>query len=234
MLSFRRTFPGIVIATSVFILSGLDVVAQERPRVVRSVSSRPVTPPPVAPPAENRSENESQAPQGRPASRPPMTTQIVVQESPQLVKRTGDSSPLNTMNKVAARRSLFPTAVSNDLFSGIQSRLGIPYRYGSQGPNTYDCSGFIWSVFRDAGLEFERTSARTMWANSTPVEGDERFVFGTLVFMNKLGHVGIVVDENGFYHASRSKGITYSPFNGYWENRIDGFRRLNLPINPAN
>ena len=61
---------------------------------------------------------------------------------------------------------------------------------------------------------------------SVPVTGDERFKFGTLVFLNGLGHIGIVADENGFYHASSSKGITYSPFKGYWENRVVGFRRL--------
>ena len=38
--------------------------------------------------------------------------------------------------------------------------------------------------------------------------------------------VGIVADENGFYHASSSKGITYSPFKGYWEKRIVGYRRI--------
>jgi peptidoglycan endopeptidase LytE len=109
---------------------------------------------------------------------------------------------------------------------GIQSRLGIPYLYGSSGPNRYDCSGFVWSVFRDAGIEFDRSSARTLWAASTPVTGDDRFKFGTLVFMNGLGHMGIVADENGFFHASSSKGITYSPFKGYWEKRIVGFRSL--------
>jgi hypothetical protein len=61
---------------------------------------------------------------------------------------------------------------------------------------------------------------------SEPVTGDERFKFGTLVFLNGLGHIGIVADENGFYHASSSKGITYSPFKGYWEGRVVGFRRL--------
>jgi peptidoglycan endopeptidase LytE len=119
---------------------------------------------------------------------------------------------------------------SSMIMKGIQSRLGIPYLYGSSGPNRYDCSGFVWSVFRDAGLEFERSSARTLWNDSVPVEGDERYKFGTLVFMNGLGHMGIVADENGFYHASSSKGITYSPFKGYWEKRINGFRRL--PMTP--
>ena len=77
-------------------------------------------------------------------------------------------------------------------------------------------------------MNFVRSSARSLWSASEPVAGDERFRFGTLVFLNGLGHMGIVADENGFYHASSSKGITYSPFKGYWEKRIVGFRRLNL------
>ncbi len=134
------------------------------------------------------------------------------------------------MNKAAARRTVYGSSVSNNILTGIQARLGIPYKYGSSGPNRYDCSGFVWSVFKDAGLAFDRTSARSLWDMSTPVEGDDRYVFGTLVFMNKLGHMGIVADEKGFYHASSSKGITYSPFEGYWEKRIVGFRRLDISV----
>jgi cell wall-associated NlpC family hydrolase len=81
-------------------------------------------------------------------------------------------------------------------------------------------------VFQEAGISFTRTSARTFWNQFEPVYGDERFAFGTLVFFNKLGHVGIVADEHGFYQASSSKGITYSPFKGYWEKRIVGYRRI--------
>lgn len=117
--------------------------------------------------------------------------------------------------------------------NSIYSKLGIPYLYGSSGPNRYDCSGFVWAVFGDAGMAFTRSSARNLWAMSEPVTGDDRFRFGTLVFMNGLGHMGIVADENGFYHASSSKGITYSKFDGYWENRIVGYRKLNLSSNPA-
>jgi cell wall-associated NlpC family hydrolase len=125
-----------------------------------------------------------------------------------------------------ARASLYSSSATTDMMSGITRRLGIPYLYGSTGPNRYDCSGFVWAVFNDAGIKFTRQSARSLWAGSEPVTGDERYKFGTLVFMNNLGHMGIVADENGFYHASSSKGITYSLFKGYWEKRIVGFRKL--------
>jgi cell wall-associated NlpC family hydrolase len=119
--------------------------------------------------------------------------------------------------------------INQRLLQSIQSKIGIPYNYGSQGPNSYDCSGLVWSVFQSAGVSFERTSAGNFWRKFEPVSDNEKYKFGTLVFFNGLGHVGIVADENGFYHASSSKGVTYSPFAGYWEKRIVGFRRI--PIN---
>lgn len=112
------------------------------------------------------------------------------------------------------------------MLAAIEDRLGIPYRMGSEGPNRYDCSGFVWSVFQTAGVPFERGSARTFWSQFQPVDGDDRYKFGTLVFFNNLQHVGIVVDENGFYHASSSKGVVYSRFGDYWSKRITGFRRV--------
>ena len=161
-----------------------------------------------------------------------LTTDIVVvnpERTQPLVKKTGSSNALNAMSGIAVGRMAYSSPVTSAIMRGIQTRLGIPYLYGSTGPNRYDCSGFVWSVFRDAGLEFTRSSARSLWVAGTPVDGDEKFKFGTLVFLNGLGHMGIVADENGFFHASSSKGITYSPFKGYWEKRIVGFRRLAAP-----
>ncbi len=126
------------------------------------------------------------------------------------------------------KRNLYSDATSTRLDQAIKSRYGIRYVYGTSGPNTYDCSGFVWSAFQESGLSFTRQSARSLWAMSEPVYGDDRFKFGTLVFFNDLGHMGIVANENGFYHASSSKGITYSPFAGYWQSRIVGYRRLKL------
>ena len=112
------------------------------------------------------------------------------------------------------------------IVAAIDARLGTPYRLGTAGPYRFDCSGFVWSVFQSAGIDFERSAARTLWSQFTPARGDERFQLGTLVFFNNLKHVGIVADEHGFYHASTSQGVTYSPFNEYWLTRVDGFRRV--------
>jgi cell wall-associated NlpC family hydrolase len=113
--------------------------------------------------------------------------------------------------------------------AAIDERLGSPYRWGATGPSAFDCSGFVWSIFQAAGIDFERGSARTLWARFTAPAPEEQYKFGTLVFFSNLAHVGVVADEHGFYHASRHHGVVYSPFNDYWLSRIDGFRRVPLP-----
>lgn len=110
--------------------------------------------------------------------------------------------------------------------SAIDQRLGAPYSWGADGPSRFDCSGFVWSTFKSVGIDFERSSARTLWARFAPATPEDKFKFGTLVFFSGLKHIGIVADEHGFYHASRRHGVVYSPFNKYWLSRIDGFRRL--------
>lgn len=144
-----------------------------------------------------------------------------------LIKNTVSAMPVGAAAMAAAGRTAYASSTSVRLDMAIKSLYGLPYRYGSEGPNSYDCSSFVWAAFMSAGMPTTRTSARSLWAQSDAVYGDDRFKFGTLVFLNGLGHVGIVADENGFYHASSSKGITYSPFKGYWQNRIVGFKKLN-------
>ena len=131
-------------------------------------------------------------------------------------------SPL-TASKMAPRLNQMLTAA-------IDMRMGSPYVYGSSGPYSFDCSGFVWSVFQSAGIRFDRSSARSLWSRFAPATKEEEVQFGTLVFFSGLTHVGIVADANGFYHSSRSQGVIYSPFNKYWLSRVDGFRRVPLPV----
>jgi cell wall-associated NlpC family hydrolase len=134
-------------------------------------------------------------------------------------------------NKTAARPILVPTiSLTNrfdqSLLTAIQSHLGATYRFNRTGPEEFDCSGLVWRAFQDIGVDFQRGPARSYWATMpAPPEG-EQFKFGTLVFFSNLSHIGIVVDEKGFYHSARHGGVMYSPFNDYWLSRIDGFRRV--------
>jgi len=119
------------------------------------------------------------------------------------------------------------------LLTAMQSHLGSTYRYTGTGPDSFDCSGFVWRSFQDVGLNFLRGPASSYWATfPAPLKQDE-FKFGNLVFFSGLTHVGIVADEHGFYHSSRHHGVVYSPFSDYWMSRIDGFRRVPLELMQA-
>ena len=117
--------------------------------------------------------------------------------------------------------------------AAIDQRLGARYVWGATGPSAFDCSGFVWSIFQSAGIDFERGSARTLWSRFAAPAPGEQYKFGTLVFFSNLAHVGVVADEHGFYHASRHHGVVYSPFNDYWLARIDGFRQVPVPVTVA-
>jgi cell wall-associated NlpC family hydrolase len=222
LINFNKTVvPVFLLCFAVF---ASTANAQVRDRVVKPTSSQPTNQPNTQPVERVRPTV---------SSRPTLTNEIKVVRSADpawepKVKKTVSASATSAAGMAAAGRTTYNAATSVRLDQAIKSRYGIPYRYGSTGPNRYDCSGFVWSAFQEAGINFTRQSARSLWSQSEPVFGDDRYKFGTLVFLNGLGHMGIVADENGFYHASSSKGITYSPFAGYWSNRIVGFRRLKV------
>ncbi|MDX2034175.1 MAG: C40 family peptidase [Blastocatellia bacterium] len=134
--------------------------------------------------------------------------------------------------KGSARRVAEVGTYSEDveatLYDAVKSRLGVPYRLSGTDNRGYDCSGFVWSVFQEAGIEFDRTSARLLWERLPEAREREQLKFGTLVFFDGLSHVGIVRDAYSFYHASSSQGVVRSYFsanNGYWARRVIGFRR---------
>ena len=141
------------------------------------------------------------------------------------------ATPVIASPVIAAPSTLTPViSVTNrfdqSLLVAIQSHLGATYHFNRTGPEEFDCSGLVWRSFQDVGVIFERGPARSYWATFAAPPKDQEFKFGTLVFFNNLRHVGIVVDDKGFYHSARHGGVMYSPFNEYWLSRIDGFRRV--------
>ena len=228
MTKFTRVVP--VLCVLVFTVQAFNVSAQDRERVVKPVLSQPVNQPATPQPDKSKTTLSSQ-PTNAPTPRQPLTNDIKVSEEykQHLVKKTADSRPTSAIIPSGARISRFDGTTTSSMERSIQAKLGVPYRYGSSGPNRFDCSGFVWAVFSESGMGYNRESAAGLWNISIPVEGDEKFKFGTLVFFNGLGHIGIVADSKGFYHASSSKGITYSLFEGYWAKRIVGFRRFVPP-----
>jgi cell wall-associated NlpC family hydrolase len=115
-----------------------------------------------------------------------------------------------------------PTALERS----IQPKLGRPYVWGASGVKSYDCSGFVWRAFLDAGVLLKRTTARKLFYSLPQARGDERTRPGALIFFDQVHHVGIVRSEREFYHASTSRGTRREEFNAYWQRLVSGFRMI--------
>lgn len=90
------------------------------------------------------------------------------------------------------------------------SLKGKPYVYGSRGPNSFDCSGFVSYVYQNAaGVKLPRVSrdqAKTgkAVAMENLLQGDI-VSFDTNGGRNGVNHVGIYIGEGQFIHASSAK-----------------------------
>ena len=111
-----------------------------------------------------------------------------------------------------------------------QQQLGRPYRYGGVNPNGFDCSGLVFYVHRQLGLEVPRSS-RHQFRAAQKVAVDD-LLPGDLLFFNISGntvsHVGIYVAGDLFIHSpSSGKGVSYASLaEEYWQETLAGAGRL--------
>lgn len=116
---------------------------------------------------------------------------------------------------------------------------GTPYRYGGESKKGFDCSGFIFHIFRHFGFDEINRSSRTQAVQGSAVDlnrvkkGDLLFFTGTNPQLKTIGHVGLVISEPGeevrFIHSSSNGGVKISDFTGYYETRFVHAKRLPEP-----
>jgi len=97
-----------------------------------------------------------------------------------------------------------PTASRSSAMRNALSKVGAPYRYGSAGPNAFDCSGLVSWAFKNAGTSLPRSSRAMSTAGKAVSKSDLQP--GDLVFFYKpVSHVGIYIGDGKIVHASSKK-----------------------------
>ena len=202
-MELRKLFPRVLFATLALSILSVSAFAQTRPRVTNGGDVNEV-------------------------SCSPDELAVLASAAPSEAKPAWEAKPKPTIDLAPSPGSSNAGFLKFDslLLSAIDQRLGSPYRWGATGPNRFDCSGFVWSIYQATGINFERVSARNLFVRFEAPPVEEQFKFGTLVFFSGLTHVGVVADAHGFYHASRRHGVVYQEFTEYWLKHIDGFRRV--------
>ena len=117
-----------------------------------------------------------------------------------------------------------PTAelvyVQGLLLSQYNDWRGTPHKWGGMSKKGVDCSGLVKLTFEQQfSLSLPRTTAAQVKVGYSIKHQQLRT--GDLVFFKtgvNVRHVGIMVDELQFFHASSSRGVTLSRLdNPYWK-----------------
>lgn len=111
--------------------------------------------------------------------------------------------------------------------------LGTPYKYaGEEKGKGADCSGMVMMVYKEAtGEKIPRNSAKQaeycIRIDASDVSTGDLVFFATGKDPKRVSHVGIVLDDENFIHASSSRGVVVTKFtNTYFQKKFIMYGRV--------
>ena len=111
--------------------------------------------------------------------------------------------------------------------------VGCRYVSGGQGPKKFDCSGFVYYVYKHFGYDL-KPCARNQWSLLSERVSKDDLLPGDLLFFSRSGrasgifHVGIYIGDGQFVHAANPrKGLIVTDIDDAWyANRYLGAKRV--------
>jgi len=185
-------------------------------------------------------------------STPESSSEAPTQQQPEATQQAAEPSeeqPASNESETSSDKDTTPeapvaeeappvaTAPSGDvqrLIDAANAQIGKPYSYGSSGPNSFDCSGFVYYAMKSAGFATSRMSSAS-YANLSSwdsVDGNSLQV-GDLVFFKSdkssvISHMGIYLGGGSFIHAAPSSGgvDVSSMSQGYYQRNFVSAKRI--------
>ena len=113
-----------------------------------------------------------------------------------------------------------------------KAQLGKPYEWGAEGPNSFDCSGLIWYVYKNAaGVNLPRVS-RDQAKYGTGVSRENIKIGDIVAFDGNqdgvVDHVGIYIGNDEFIHAPKPGDVVKisSLSSSYYKKGLVAIRRV--------
>ena len=123
---------------------------------------------------------------------------------------TGARAPRTTQEGEASEVPFIDAGAAGDVVSFARQFIGHRYVFGGTTPAGFDCSGFTQFVFRNFGINLNRTAAG-QFSNGVAVSR-EQLAPGDLVMFARNGsiyHVGIYIGGGNMVHsANATRGVT--------------------------
>lgn len=138
---------------------------------------------------------------------------------------------LTVNGKVATTSAAKTTSVASSSTKAVtvaKKYVGTPYRFGGTTPKGFDCSGFIYYVFKNIGKSVGRSTAAGYYSKakkvSSPKAGD--LVFFSNTYKRGISHVGIYIG-NGKMVSASGKKVNIAPIHsGYWKSHFTSYGRI--------
>ncbi len=115
-----------------------------------------------------------------------------------------------------------------------QSQLGRKYVSGNEGPDSFDCSGFVYYCLKQCGVNIGRLSAagfsgvdRWKTISKSNLKAGDILFFG-VSGSKKVGHTGIYLGSGKMIHCSSGKGkvVVADISSGYWVKNYRSAKRV--------
>ncbi len=115
---------------------------------------------------------------------------------------------------------------ASSLLSVAKSKLGCPYVWGAKGPNSFDCSGFVYWCLNQVGVRqsYITSSGWRSVGRYTKITSYSNLRAGDIIVVS--GHVGIVAEGGTVVDASSGNGkVVHRSLSSWWQrNFICGWR----------
>ena len=107
----------------------------------------------------------------------------------------------------------------DDLIAVARTKLGKKYVYGSKGPNTFDCSGFVYWCLNQIGVNqsYITSSGWRTVGKYKKITDFSKMKKGDIIVV--YGHVGIAISNSRVIDASSSNGKIVERDIGDWWKR---------------
>ncbi len=160
-----------------------------------------------------------------------------------VASRTGETAAASAPAEVATASTPTPAAAATPaapasvpaaavVVAFARSHLRAPYRHSASGPSSFDCSGLMWRVFKEAGLgrKVSSRSARAIYQSylRRGLASRRNPQVGDLVVWGRGSHVGVYIGS-GYAISALIQGVRVhrvramlTPFTAYLHTHLSG------------